>query len=216
MHWYYKDVGDAASAQAASLKNWVEQVKHWQDELARPAHADRTVAAVTREMLKERIFVYTPAGDVKDVPAGATPLDFAYLIHSDVGNHVSGVRVSSTDGSGRMVRRLVPLDYELRNGDVVEILTRKDDPHPATGSRSRARSPRATRSTATSKITSATSTARSATTGSIASCGSWACAKATTTSPTMTSNGWWRSSPSRISPPCSSPSAPRSCASPPW
>ncbi len=129
MHWYYKDVGDAASAQAASLKNWVEQVKHWQDELARPAHADRTVAAVTREMLKERIFVYTPAGDVKDVPAGATPLDFAYLIHSDVGNHVSGVRVSSTDGSGRMVRRLVPLDYELRNGDVVEILTRKDA-HP--------------------------------------------------------------------------------------
>ncbi len=129
MHWYYKDVGDTASAQAASLKNWVEQVKHWQDELARPAHADRTVAAVAREMLKERIFVYTPAGDVKDVPAGATPLDFAYLIHSDVGNHVAGARVSTTDGNGRLARRLVPLDYELRSGDVVEILTRKDA-HP--------------------------------------------------------------------------------------
>jgi guanosine-3',5'-bis(diphosphate) 3'-pyrophosphohydrolase len=129
MHWYYKDVGDAASAQAASLKNWVDQVKQWQDELTHPANADRTVEAVKREMLNERIFVFTPAGDVKEVPAGATPLDFAYLIHTDVGNHVSGVRVSSGDGTGRLVRRLVPLDYELRNGDVVEILNRKDA-HP--------------------------------------------------------------------------------------
>jgi GTP pyrophosphokinase len=129
MHWYYKDVGDAASAQATALQRWMEQVRQWQDELTHTGTADRALEAVKSEVLREQIFVFTPAGDVKELPAGATPLDFAYLIHSDVGDHVAGVRVSSGDGSGRLVRRLVPLDYELRSGDVVEILKRKNA-HP--------------------------------------------------------------------------------------
>lgn len=57
------------------------------------------------------------------------PLDFAYMVHTDVGNQVAGVRVASSDGTGRLVRKLVPLDYELKNGDVVEIIKRKDA-HP--------------------------------------------------------------------------------------
>jgi GTP pyrophosphokinase len=129
MHWYYKDVGDAASAQAAALQNWVRQVQEWQEELTRPGDADRTLELVKGEVLREQIFVFTPAGDVKELPAGATPLDFAYLIHTELGNHVAGVRVTSSDPSGRLMRRLVPLDYELKNGDVIEVMKRKDA-HP--------------------------------------------------------------------------------------
>ncbi|HLJ80455.1 MAG TPA: TGS domain-containing protein, partial [Ktedonobacterales bacterium] len=132
MHWYYKDVGDSASAQARSLQGWMRQLKEWQQEFQTPGKesASRSVEAVKGDVLnKEQIFVFTPNGDVKELPAGATPLDFAYLIHTDVGNHVAGARVSFNDGTGRLVKKLVPLDYELKSGDVVEILKRKDA-HP--------------------------------------------------------------------------------------
>lgn len=131
MHWYYKDVGDTASSEGEALRGWVQQVQEWQQELqaTRRDVADRVLEAVKGEVLKEQIFVFTPAGDVKQLPAGAMPLDFAYMVHTDVGTHVAGVRVSSSDGTGRLVRKLVPLDYELKNGDVVEIIKRKDA-HP--------------------------------------------------------------------------------------
>jgi GTP pyrophosphokinase len=126
MHWYYKDVGDTASAQARSLQDWVAQAKEWQQEL----HASSTgTVEHSIEAVKEEIFVFTPAGDVKELPAGATPLDFAYLVHTDVGNHVAGVRILTNDGNGRLVKKLVPLDYELKSGEVVEIIKRKDA-HP--------------------------------------------------------------------------------------
>src|SRR6185312_156373 len=79
--------------------------------------------------LQEQIFVFTPRGDAKELPAGSTPLDFAYRVHTDLGNHVAGVRITSDDGTGRLVKKLVPLDYELRNGDVVEVMKR-NDAHP--------------------------------------------------------------------------------------
>jgi GTP pyrophosphokinase len=131
MHWYYKDTGDAASAQAKPLQSWVQQVKEWQQELQTTGRAatERALEVVKGDVLKEQIFVFTPAGDVKELPAGSTPLDFAYRIHSDVGNQVAGVRVTSADANGRLVKKLVPLDYELKSGDVVEILKRKDA-HP--------------------------------------------------------------------------------------
>ena len=132
MHWYYKDVGDSATAQARSLQSWIQQLKDWQQELQTPGKdaASRALEVVKGDVLnKEQIFVFTPNGDVKELPAGSTPLDFAYLIHTDVGNHVAGARVSSTDSTGRLVKKLVPLDHELKSGDVVEILKRKDA-HP--------------------------------------------------------------------------------------
>src|SRR5579885_707728 len=131
MHWYYKDVGDSASAQAKSLQSWVQQVKEWQQDIQLPGgRAERAIESARDNVLvKEQIFVFTPAGDVKELPAGATPLDFAYLVHTDVGNHVAGVRISTTDSNGRLVKKLVPLDYELKNGDVIEVIKRKDA-HP--------------------------------------------------------------------------------------
>jgi GTP diphosphokinase / guanosine-3',5'-bis(diphosphate) 3'-diphosphatase len=132
MHWYYKDVGDNASAAAKTLQDWVLQAKEWQQELqaAGTGNAEYALESVRDNVLtKEQIFVFTPAGDVKELPAGATPLDFAYLVHTDVGNHVAGVRILTTDSNGRLVKKLVPLDYELKNGEVIEIIKRKDA-HP--------------------------------------------------------------------------------------
>ncbi|HKV86212.1 MAG TPA: TGS domain-containing protein [Ktedonobacterales bacterium] len=128
MHWYYKDIGDQASGQSRPLQSWVQQVSEWQNELrgGEPGSGAQGSPPDTRG---DQIFVFTPAGDVKELPAGATPLDFAYRIHTDVGNHVAGVRVQSADATGRLVKKLVPLDYELKNGDVVEIIKRKDA-HP--------------------------------------------------------------------------------------
>lgn len=128
MHWYYKDIGDQASGQSRPLQSWVQQVSEWQNELRGGEPGDGAPGS-SQDTRGDQIFVFTPAGDVKELPAGATPLDFAYRIHTDVGNHVAGVRVQSPDATGRLVKKLVPLDYELKNGDVVEIIKRKDA-HP--------------------------------------------------------------------------------------
>ncbi len=130
-HWYYKDAGDSASAKARPLQAWLQQVQEWQKELQSPgsASAQRAVEAVKGDVLKEQIFLFTPAGDVKELPAGSTPIDFAYRIHSDLGHHVAGARVTTDDGYGKLVKRMVPLDYELKGGDVIEIITRHDA-HP--------------------------------------------------------------------------------------
>lgn len=125
MHWYYKAVGDTASATAKPLQVWVQQFNEWQQEvLATTGVTGSPVPPTPGDALKDQIWVFTPAGDAKELPAGATPLDFAYRVHTDLGNHVAGVRITSDDGSGHLTKKLVPLDYELRSGDVVEIIKR--------------------------------------------------------------------------------------------
>jgi GTP pyrophosphokinase len=122
MHWHYKEAGDDASAAAAELQRWVSQVVEWQQELQQHAGAaGPSVTPATRT--DEQIYVFTPAGDPKELPAGSTPLDFAYRIHSSVGEHCAGARVTTDDG--QLVTRMVPLDYELKSGDTVEIITHK-------------------------------------------------------------------------------------------
>jgi guanosine-3',5'-bis(diphosphate) 3'-pyrophosphohydrolase len=127
MHWHYKDVGDYASASAKELLAWLRQLADWQREL-RSATANDTefVEAVKDEIFQEQIFVFTPKGEVKDLPVGSTPLDFAYRIHSKVGDSCSGARIITESGSGdgeRLVTRMVPLDYELKSGEIVDIVT---------------------------------------------------------------------------------------------
>ncbi|MDE3229682.1 MAG: bifunctional (p)ppGpp synthetase/guanosine-3',5'-bis(diphosphate) 3'-pyrophosphohydrolase [Chloroflexota bacterium] len=130
MHWYYKDVGDSARADARALQQWMQQVMDWRQELkdaSKPGAQAEVPGPPTA--LQEQIFVFTPRGDVRELPAGATPLDFAYRVHTDLGNHVAGVRITQNSESGRPVKKLVPLDYELKNGDIVEVIKR-NDAHP--------------------------------------------------------------------------------------
>src|SRR5947207_7394025 len=127
MHWHYKDVGDHATASAKELLTWLRQLTDWQREL-RSATANDTefVEAVRDEIFQEQIFVFTPKGEVKDLPVGSTPLDFAYRIHTKLGDRCAGARIITESGSGdneRLVTRMVPLDYELKSGEIVDIVT---------------------------------------------------------------------------------------------
>src|SRR5579863_8698278 len=74
------------------------------------------------DLFDSQAFVFSPRGDVFSMPAGGTPLDFAYLVHTDVGNHCTGAKVNG---------RIVPLDYALQNGDICEILVNKSSGHPS-------------------------------------------------------------------------------------
>ena len=129
MHWHYKDVGDRASASAKELLSWLRQLADWQRDLRSANASDAEfVEAVKDDIFEEQIFVFTPKGEVKDLPVGSTPLDFAYRIHSKVGDRCAGARVITeiTNGNSegdRLVTRMVPLDYELKSGEIVDIVT---------------------------------------------------------------------------------------------
>jgi guanosine-3',5'-bis(diphosphate) 3'-pyrophosphohydrolase len=106
------------------MVTWIEQLREWQRSL--PQGADEFVEAVKGDIFQEQIFVFTPQGEVKDLPRGSTPLDMAYRIHTDIGDHCAGARIiTETDDSGRLVTRLVPLDYELKGGEIVEIMVNR-------------------------------------------------------------------------------------------
>jgi (p)ppGpp synthase/HD superfamily hydrolase len=97
-----------------------DQVPRWIQEIAEAhrddASSDDFINDLKQDFFMHRIFVFTPQGDVVDLPIGASPVDFAYAIHSDIGDHTSGAKVNN---------KLVSLDTELHNGDIVEIVTRK-------------------------------------------------------------------------------------------
>jgi guanosine-3',5'-bis(diphosphate) 3'-pyrophosphohydrolase len=123
-HWYYKESGGSALPRKEMLA-WIEQLREWQKELS--LGATEFVETVKDDLFKDQIFVFTPKGDVKELPVGSTPLDFAYRVHSEVGDHCAGARIV-TD-TERLITRMVPLDYELKNGEIVDILTNKNA-HP--------------------------------------------------------------------------------------
>lgn len=126
MHWHYKDVGDHASASAKELLTWLRQLADWQRDLRSFATSDSEfIEAVKDDIFQEQIFVFTPKGEVKDLPIGSTPLDFAYRIHSKIGDRCAGARVTTEHGDDRLMTRMVPLDYELRSGDIVDIMTNR-------------------------------------------------------------------------------------------
>ena len=111
-HWRYKE-GSRGDRRYDEKLAWVRQLIDWQREVS---DATEFVEGIKLDVFQDQVFVFTPKGDVKDLPAGATPLDFAYRIHTDVGHRTIGAKVNN---------RLVPLDYKLRNGDIVEIVTTK-------------------------------------------------------------------------------------------
>src|SRR3990170_1147314 len=111
-HWRYKE-GSRGDRRYDEKLAWVRQLIEWQREVV---DATEFVEGLKLDIFQDQVFVFTPKGDVKDLPSGATPLDFAYRIHTDVGHRTIGAKVNN---------RLVPLDYRLRNGDIVEIVTTK-------------------------------------------------------------------------------------------
>jgi GTP pyrophosphokinase len=124
MHWHYKDVGDSAKASARELITWLRQLADWQRDLRSSTSDAEFVEAVKGDIFQEQIFVFTPKGEVKDLPVGSTPLDFAYRIHSRIGDKCAGARIISESGD-KLVTRMVPLDYELKSGEIVDIITNR-------------------------------------------------------------------------------------------
>ncbi len=99
------------------MVNWIKQLREWQRELLQSA--DEFVEAVKGDIFQEQIFVFTPKAEVMDLPRGSTPLDMAYRIHTDLGDHCAGANIIDT---GRLVTRFVPLDYKLKGGEIVDIV----------------------------------------------------------------------------------------------
>lgn len=115
-HWAYKE--HKTSSETKRELEWVSQLKDWQERFAGAAEADPEgfLQAMKIDFFKDRIFVMTPRGEVIDLPAGSTPVDFAYHIHSEIGDSATAAKVNNT---------FVPLSHELKSGDMVEIITQK-------------------------------------------------------------------------------------------
>ena len=126
-YWYLKRRGKSRLSYREMIA-WIEQLRDWQREL--PQSADEFVEAVKGDIFQEQIFVFTPKGEVKDLPRGSTPLDMAYRIHTDIGDHCAGARIiTNMADTGRLITRLVPLDYELQGGEIVDIVVNRTT-HP--------------------------------------------------------------------------------------
>jgi len=111
-HWKYKEGGSPASAEAEKF-NWLRQILEWQQEGNEKDHNDY-LASIKADLFDEEVFVITPKGDVVGLRKGSTAIDFAYRIHSEVGNHCNGIRINE---------KLSPISTVLKNGDFVEIIT---------------------------------------------------------------------------------------------
>ncbi|MGC6482361.1 MAG: RelA/SpoT family protein [Synechococcus sp.] len=119
-HWKYKEGGSPASGGDTERFNWLRQLVDWQQEGGSDDHNDY-LASIKEDLFDEEVFVFTPKGDVVGLRKGSTAVDFAYRIHSEVGNHCNGVRIND---------RLSPLSTALQNGDFVNVLTSKTA-HPS-------------------------------------------------------------------------------------
>jgi GTP diphosphokinase / guanosine-3',5'-bis(diphosphate) 3'-diphosphatase len=117
-HWRYKE-GGKHDAKYEEKVAWLRQLMDWQSDMAQ---AEELVEAVKTDIFQDQVYVFTPKGEIKDLPAGSTPLDFAYRIHTDLGHRCVGAKVNG---------RLVSLNFVLKNGEVVEILTSKTSKGPS-------------------------------------------------------------------------------------
>ncbi len=123
-HWMYKqrpqakDGSNAAEGEDAKMK-WLRSMLDWQKEMSDP---QEFMESLKIDLFEDEVYVFTPKGEVKSLAAGATPLDFAYEVHTEIGHRCVGARVNG---------KIVPLHYELRSGDIVEILTAKRERGPS-------------------------------------------------------------------------------------
>ncbi|MDI6822858.1 MAG: bifunctional (p)ppGpp synthetase/guanosine-3',5'-bis(diphosphate) 3'-pyrophosphohydrolase [Bacillota bacterium] len=118
-HWRYKEGGRAGDRRFEEKLSWLRQLLEWSRDLR---DAQEFMDSLRIDIFSDQVFVFTPKGDVIDLPAGATPLDFAYRVHTEVGHSCVGAKVNG---------RIVPLDHTLENGDIVEILTSRHSRGPS-------------------------------------------------------------------------------------
>ena len=120
-HWKYKESGKSAGAgkDYDQKMSWLRQLVDLQQEVSDPREY---VEALKVDVFSDEVFVFTPKGDVVDLPAGSIPIDFAYRIHTDVGHRCIGAKVNG---------KIVPLEYKLVNGDIVSIITNKQNNGPS-------------------------------------------------------------------------------------
>ena len=109
-HWAYKEGGSNRGRDAERF-TWLRQILDWQREMKDPREF---MSSLRYDLFQDEVYVFTPRGQVKELPEGATPVDFAYAIHTEVGNRCTGAKVNG---------RIVPLNTPLKNGDTVEVLT---------------------------------------------------------------------------------------------
>ena len=113
-HWKYKAGDNSVTARDEERLNWIRQLVEWQKEMTDP---NEFLSSLKMDLYPDEVYTFTPKGKVVVVPADGTPVDFAYTIHTEVGNTCVGAKVNS---------RMVPLRTKLRTGDIVEIVTQKD------------------------------------------------------------------------------------------
>jgi guanosine-3',5'-bis(diphosphate) 3'-pyrophosphohydrolase len=118
-HWRYKEGGGTTDVRFEDRITWLRQLLDWQRDVT---GAEEFVQQVKGEILPDQVFVYTPAGEIRELPAGSTPLDFAFRIHTDLGYRAVGAKVNG---------RLVSYAYQLKNGDTVEIVSSKSPKGPS-------------------------------------------------------------------------------------
>ncbi|MBM3141884.1 MAG: bifunctional (p)ppGpp synthetase/guanosine-3',5'-bis(diphosphate) 3'-pyrophosphohydrolase [Chloroflexi bacterium] len=116
-HWCYKE-GASQDTRFEDKMAWLRQLIEWQGELG----SEEFLESLKTEVFIDQVFVYTPKGEIKALPKGATPLDFAYRIHTELGHRCIGAKVNG---------RLVPLNYELKNSEIIEIMTAKAGKGPS-------------------------------------------------------------------------------------
>ena len=112
-HWRYKEDGKSTASGHEKKIAWLRELLEWQEELA---DSEELLNEFRESVIEDRVYVFTPQGEIIDIPPKGTPLDFAYRIHTDVGNRCKGAKING---------RIVPLTYELKTGEQVEILTSK-------------------------------------------------------------------------------------------
>ena len=118
-HWKYKEGSQSANNMMEQKIQWFRQMMEWQSDLKDPSEF---MNSLKLDLFNTEVFVFTPNGQVVDLPVGSTPVDFAYKIHSEVGNKCVGAKVNG---------RIVPLNYQLQNGQRVEIMTTKNAQGPS-------------------------------------------------------------------------------------
>lgn len=122
-HWKYKESGNGAIAEGAEddKMNWLHQILEWQKDMS-DNREFLNVLKSDLDLFSDSVYCFTPTGDVKNLPSGSTPVDFAYSIHSAVGNKMVGARVNG---------KLVNIDYKIQNGDRIEVITSQNSRGPS-------------------------------------------------------------------------------------